>query len=324
MPKKVLVTEPIVDSVIDKLRAHFSVDVGQRGDYNSEKKLISDIPQYHAILPMLSNPITAGVLKAGEHLQIVANHAVGYNNIDVDAAHEENIYVANTPDVLTDSCAEFTIGLILAVSRRLFEAQRYLLDGKFNGWEPLGFLGKELRGSTLGIVGMGRIGQAVAQRAKAFGMDIIYHNRSQLAPETENALNASYRADIEALAEETDILTLHCPLTEETRHLVDKDILSILGEKSILVNTSRGPVVDEEALAEALHDETIGGAALDVFEGEPKVHPRLLTAPNCLLTPHIASASHETRKAIGMLAAEAIIGILEGQDPSKIPNLIQP
>lgn len=324
MPKKVLVTEPIVDSVIDKLRAHFSVDVGQRGDYNSEEKLISDIPQYHAILPMLSNPITAEVLKAGEHLQIVANHAVGYNNIDVDAAHEENIYVANTPDVLTDSCAEFTIGLILAVSRRLFEAQRYLLDGKFNGWEPLGFLGKELRTSTLGIVGMGRIGQAVAQRAKAFGMDIIYHNRSRLAPETENTFNASYRADVEALAKEADILTLHCPLTEETRHLVDDKILSLLGKKSILVNTSRGPVVDEEALAEALHEETIGGAALDVFEEEPKVHPRLLTAPNCLLTPHIASASHETREAIGMLAAEAIIGILEGQDPSKIPNLIRP
>ncbi len=324
MPKKVLVTEPIVDSVIDKLRAHFSVDVGQRGDYNSEDALIRDIPQYHAILPMLSNPITAKVLKAGEHLQIVSNHAVGYNNIDVDAAHEENIYVANTPDVLTDSCAEFTIGLILAVSRRLFEAQRYLLDGKFNGWEPLGFLGKELRTSTLGIVGMGRIGQAVAQRAKAFGMDIIYHNRSRLAPETENTCNASYRANIKRLAEEADILTLHCPLTEETRHLVNEEIISILGEKAILINTARGPVVDEEALAEALHNGTIGGAALDVFEDEPNVHPRLLTAPNCLLTPHIASASHETREAIGMLAAKAIIGILEGQDPSKIPNLIRP
>lgn len=324
MPKKVLVTEPIVDSVINKLKAHFSVDVGQRGDYNSEEALIRDIPQYHAILPMLSNPITGEVLKAGERLQIVANHAVGYNNIDVDAAHKENIYVANTPDVLTDSCAEFTIGLILAVSRRLFEAQRYLLDGKFDGWEPLGFLGKELQGSTLGIVGMGRIGQAVAQRAKAFGMDIIYHNRSRLAPETENTFNASYRANIERLAEEADILTLHCPLTDETKHLVDKEVLSILGEKAILVNTSRGPVVDEKALAEALHDGTIGAAALDVFEEEPNVHPRLLAAPNCLLTPHIASASHETREAIGMLAAEAIIGILEGQDPNKIPNLIQP
>ncbi len=324
MPKKVLVTEPIVDSVINKLQAHFSVDVGQRGDYNSEEALIRDIPQYHAILPMLSNPITAEVLKAGERLQIVANHAVGYNNIDVDAAQEENIYVANTPDVLTDSCAEFTIGLILAVSRRLFEAQRYLLDGKFDGWEPLGFLGKELQGSTLGIVGMGRIGQAVAQRAKAFGMDIIYHNRSQLSPETENTFNASYRTDIETLAEEADILTLHCPLTDETKHLVDKEVLSILGKNAILVNTSRGPVVDEKALAEALHDGTIGGAALDVFEEEPKVHPRLLTAPNCLLTPHIASASHETREAIGMLAAEAIVGILEGRDPSKIPNLIRP
>jgi glyoxylate reductase len=324
MPKRVLITEPIVDSVINKLRAHFSVDVGERGDYNSEEDLIRDIPKYHAILPMLSNPITAEVLKAGDRLQIVANHAVGYNNIDVSVAHEKNIYVANTPDVLTDSCAEFTIGLILAVSRRLFEAQRYLLDGKFDGWEPLGFLGKELRRSTLGIVGMGRIGQAVAQRAKAFDMEIIYHNRSPLKPEIEEALNASYCQDVQTLAEEADILTLHCPLTEETEHLVDEEILSLLGEKAILVNTSRGPVVDEEALTEALHSETIGGAALDVFEEEPNVHPRLLSAPNCLLTPHIASASHETREAIGMLAAEAIIGILEGKDPAKIPNLIQP
>ena len=324
MPKRVLVTEPIIPAVIEKLKQHFDVDVAERGTYNKEETLVQDIDRYHALLPMLSNPITNNVIEAGTNLEIIANHAVGYNNIDVSAAHRQNVFVANTPGVLSDSCAEFTLALMLAVSRRLVEAQQYLLDGKFNGWEPLGFLGMELRDNTLGIVGMGRIGQAVAKRARAMGMNIIYHNRNQLAAEIEHELDASYCSDIETLAEQADILSLHCPLTEETTHLIDADILSIMSEHTILINTSRGPVVDEEALAHALHNQTIGGAGIDVFEHEPNVHPKLQTAPNCLLTPHMASASHRTRKEIGMLAANAIIDILQGTAPEEITNLIRP
>ncbi|SHE82204.1 glyoxylate reductase [Fodinibius roseus] len=324
MPKRVLVTEPIIPSVIDTLKKHFEVDVGERGTYNNEQALVEDIPRYHALLPMLSNPVTEEVFRAGQRLQIVANHAVGYNNIDLEAAHRNRVHVANTPGVLTESCAEFTLGLMLAVSRRLYEAQEFLLEGNFDGWDPLGFLGMELRGSTLGIVGMGRIGQAVAKRARAMGMEILYHNRSRLPTDIEKRFEAGYCAGIESLARKADILTLHCPLTEETTHLIDGNILSLMKEEALLINTSRGPVVDEAALAHALHEGTIGGAGIDVFEKEPEVHPRLQTAPHCLLTPHIASASHKTRKDIGMLAANAVIGILQGKSPSEIPNLIQP
>lgn len=306
------------------LEEHFDVDVGERGTYNSEQALLEDIPRYDALMPMLSNPVTGKVIQAGEKLQIIANHAVGYNNIDTEAAGSRQVYVANTPGVLSDSCAEFTLALMLAVGRRLYEARRYLLGGNFDGWDPLGFLGMELQGSTLGIVGLGRIGQAVATRARALGMDIIYHNRSRLAPGKEERLGAEYCPDVATLARRADILSLHCPLTEETTHLIDESIFDLMGEEAILINTSRGPVVDEAALARALHEGVIGGAGIDVFEHEPKVHPELKTAPRCLLTPHIASASHKTREAIGLLAANAITGILQGKSPSEIPNLIQP
>jgi glyoxylate reductase len=324
MAQRVLITEPIIPSVIERLKKRYQVDVGERGIYNEEQALIDSIPEYDALLPMLSNPITEQVIAAGSNLKIIANHAVGYNNIDVNAAQSHNVAVANTPDVLTDSCAEFTIGLMLAVSRRLFEAQQYLLDGKFNNWEPLGFLGKELNGNALGIIGMGRIGTGVARRAKALGMEIIYHNRSKVNSDLEQELEAQYCSTVKELASQSDVITLHCPLTDQTHHLINEDILSLMADDTILINTSRGSVVDEEALARALHNGSIGGAGLDVFENEPELHPKLKTAPNCVRTPHIASASFQTRKAIGMLAADAIIGVLEKKPPSEIPNLIQP
>jgi glyoxylate reductase len=323
MSKRVLITEPIVPSVNEKLRERFEVDVGKRGTYNEEKALIEAVPHYDALLPMLSNPITEKVLAAGKNLKIVANHAVGFNNIDLNAAQKYNVLVANTPGVLTDSCAEFTIGLMIAVARRFFDAQRYLLDGKFDGWEPLGFLGLELQGSTLGVIGMGRIGQAVAKRAKVMGMDIIYHNRNQLPEITEEKLGAQYFEKPETVARKSDVLTLHCPLTDETQHLVDEHLLSLMKKKAILINTARGPVVDEAALADALHEERIGGAGIDVFEQEPEIHPKLKTAPNCIRTPHIASASYKTREAIGMKAANSIISVLENKPKSSIPNLIE-
>lgn len=324
MSQRVLVTEPIMPAVIEELERHFTVDVGERGTYNDEEKLVEDIPSYDAILPMLSNPITENVIAAGDKLKIIANHAVGYNNIDLETAEKHDVKVANTPGVLSDSCAEFTMGLMLAVSRHFYDAQEYLLEGKFESWEPLGFLGMELKGRTLGIIGMGRIGTAVARRAHAFEMNIAYHNRSRVSQDIEQELDATYYSSVEKLAEDSDILTLHCPLTEETHHLIDHHILSLLHDDAVLLNTSRGPVVDEAALADALHNGTIGGAGLDVFEEEPKVHPKLQNAPNCLLTPHMASASYQTREAIGMLAANAIIGVLEGKPASEIPNLIQP
>lgn len=323
MTHRVLITEPILDSVIQRLRKKFYVDVGSRGEFNDEQKLIDVMPDYDALLPMLSNPITKEVVEAGNKLKVIANHAVGYNNIDLDAAKEHNIKVANTPDVLTESSADCTMALLLATARKICDAQQYLRNGEFKGWEPLGFLGIELNGNTIGIVGMGRIGTAVARRAKAFGMDIAYHNRSPVDNKVEKELDATYVESLEKLAEKSDILSLHCPLTDDTHHLIHAEILELLPNHAIIVNTSRGAVIDEQALAEALHNNNIAGAGLDVFEEEPKVHPRLLSAPNCVITPHIASATHHSRKAIGMLAADAISGVLEGKEDSQIPNLIQ-
>lgn len=323
MAYRVLITEPIIDAVVDKLEQHFIVDVGNRGDFNSEKNLIDAIPDYDALLSMLSNPITKEVIEAGKNIKVIANHAVGYNNIDLKAAAQNNIKVANTPDVLTESSADCAMALMLATARKICEAQQYLRDGKFEGWEPLGFLGLELNGSTLGILGMGRIGKAVARRAKAFGMNIIYHNRSRVSNKQETKLEASYIESVEELAGNSDILSLHCPLTDETHHIVNEAVLSALPDHGIIINTSRGAVIDEAALAEALHDKTIAGTGLDVFEEEPKIHPNLLAAPNCVMTPHIASATRKTRKAIGMLAADAIIAVLQGKPASEIPNLIQ-
>lgn len=320
----ILITEPIPESVVSHLEEFGEVTVAAKNTYQNEEQLVEDIPGFDALLCMLSTPVTEAVLKAGDQLKIVANFAVGYDNINVEAAHKIGIKVANTPDVLTEACGDYAMGLLLALSRNFNEAEAYLRDGKFTGWEPLGFLGMELRGRTLGIIGMGRIGQAFAERAKAFGMKIIYHNRSKVDDDIQEKLSAKFIDSAHNLAEQSDVLSLNCPLTPHTHHLVDTELLSKLPNHALVVNISRGAVIDEEALAHALHHKTIGGAALDVFENEPDVHPKLLSAPNTLLLPHIASATHKTREAIGMLAANAIIGVLKGKADSEIHNLIQP
>ncbi len=319
---KVLITEPIPDKSIEFLSDRYTVEIGEKGCFQNEDALIEAIPEYHALLCMLSNPITEDVLQAGTNLKVVANFAVGYNNIDVEAATKLGIKVANTPDVLTEACGDFAMGLLMAVSRKFNEAEQYLREGQFKGWEPLGFLGMELRGKTLGIIGMGRIGQAFAHRAKAFGMNITYHNRSPLSQQEEQPLQASYIKDLDQLISTSDVVSVNCPLTPETHHLINERRLGLMQEHALLINISRGPVVDEAALAHALHNKHIAGAGLDVFEEEPKVHPHLLTAPNCTMLPHIASATFETRDAIGMLAVQAIHKILNGDDPKSITNLV--
>lgn len=320
----ILVTEPIPDTAIQYLQEHALVTIADKGMYNSEDKLAADIPEYDALLCMLSTPVSRKVLSAGKNLKVVANFAVGYDNIDVSAAHDLGIKTANTPDVLTEACGDYAMGLLLALSRKFKEAEQYLRDGNFKGWEPLGFLGMELRQRSLGIIGMGRIGQALAHRARAFGMQIKYHNRHRVDSDIEQELDAEYFEDHHELARTCDVLSLNCPLTEETHHLVDRELLQSMPDHALLINISRGAVIDEQALAQALHNSVIAGAGLDVFEEEPSVHPELLSAPNTLLLPHIASATHKTREAIGMLAAQAIVSVLQGKNDSEIPNLISP
>ncbi|MEO1022843.1 MAG: D-glycerate dehydrogenase [Bacteroidota bacterium] len=323
-PSRILVTEPIPEKVLGVLKQTGDVSIGEKGQFQEKGALEQVIESYDALLTMLSVPVSTSVIQRAKKLKIIANFAVGYNNIDVDSARAAGIKVANTPDVLTEACADFTIGLLIATTRSFIQAESALRNGAFKGWEPLGFLGMDLNGKKLGIFGMGRIGKAVAKRAQVFGLSVLYHNRSRLAPEEEKALNVEYVDNLETLASRSDILSIHCPLTPETTHRVNAEILSLLPSHACLINTSRGPIVDEEALANALHQGIIGSAGLDVYELEPHIHPKLLTAPNCTLLPHIASATHETREAIGMLAANAIRQVLSGVPDHRIPNLIRP
>ncbi|MCP2252139.1 Lactate dehydrogenase [Prauserella aidingensis] len=251
---------------------------------------------------------------AGPQLKVVANVAVGYDNIDVPALAERGVTVTNTPGVLTDATADIAFGLLLSVTRRLGEGERLLRAG--TPWSfHLGFmLGSGLQGKTLGIIGLGQIGTAMAERARAFGMSIVYTGRRRAPAEVESALDATYLPQDELLAT-ADVVSLHCPLTPQTRHLIDADALAAMKPTAFLVNTTRGPVVDEAALAAALREGTIAGAGLDVFENEPDVHPDLLDLDNVALAPHLGSATVETRTAMATLAARNVLAVLAGEPP---------
>jgi glyoxylate reductase len=319
---RVLVTEPQPGKGIDLLKARYDVTVGQRGEYDSEERLRKVIGSYDALLSCLSTPVTGDVLRAGKKLRIVSNYAVGYNNIDVEAARELGILVSNTPDVLTEATADCAFALLLGVARRMREAEDSLRADEFDGWHPFGFLGTEISGKQCGILGMGRIGRAFARRARGFGMKVLYHDTSQLSEADEKKYGAAWVDTVDELVRQSDFLSLHCPLTPETRHAINRERLAMMKPEAILINTARGPVVDEAALAEALHGKQIGGAGLDVFEKEPEVHPDLLSAPNCVLLPHIASATRETRARMSALAASSIISHLEGKPDDAIPTLV--
>ncbi|MGH7506126.1 MAG: 2-hydroxyacid dehydrogenase, partial [Longimicrobiales bacterium] len=259
---------------------------------------------------LLTDRVDAAVLDAGRDLRVVANIAVGYNNIDVEACRARGVIVTNTPNVLTNACADFTWALILGITRRLGEAERQLRRGEWKGWALDHMLGTELRGKRLGLIGVGRIGRAVAEKAPAFGMEVVYSARRAVdLPRAEHL-------PLDRLLATADLVSLHCPLTPETRHMIDQKALAKMKRSAYLINTSRGPVVDEAALAWALKQRLIAGAALDVYENEPQVHPDLLTLENVMLIPHIASATTETRTAMANLAVSNVLAVLRGDAPA--------
>lgn len=260
------------------------------------------------LLSLLTERIDAEVMDRCPDLKVISQCAAGLDNVDLEEAVRRGIAVCNTPGVLTETCAEFTWALILALSRRLAEGERMLRAGRFPGWGPLMLLGSDLHGGVLGVIGMGQIGTAVARRAEAFGMKVLYWSRSEAALGTRCH-------ELEDLLRQSDVVSLHLPLTRDTHHLLDAERLALLSPRSFLINTSRGPLVDEAALAEALLAGRLAGAALDVFEHEPAVHPDLLRCENALLTPHIASASLATRERMAGLAVENLIAVLEGRKP---------
>jgi glyoxylate reductase len=262
----------------------------------------------HALVTMLHDRVDGALLAvAGEQLRVVANVAVGYDNVDVEAARRHGVTITNTPGVLTDATADLAIALLLAITRRLGEGERLIRSRQPWAWAIDFMLGRGLRGKTLGIVGYGEIGQATAQRARAFGMEVVHTRRS---PGDDPA-----QVELGELLERSHAVSLHCPLTPETRHLIDADALARMRDDAYLVNTARGPVVDEAALAAALRDGAIAGAALDVFEHEPEVHPDLVGLENVVLVPHLGSATLETRTAMAELAAANAVAVLAGDDP---------
>jgi glyoxylate reductase len=257
---------------------------------------------------------------AGPQLKVIANYAVGYNNIDVAAATARRILVTNTPGVLTETTADLAWSLLMAAARRICESERYLRAGSWNSWGPQLFLGVDVHGQTLGIYGMGRIGQAIARRAEGFGMRILYHDVVRLAPAAEKEFGVTF-ADKPAFLAESDFITIHVPLMPETRHAFGEAEFRAMKNSAVLVNTSRGPVVDEAALAKALKSGEIFAAGLDVYENEPAVHPDLLACENAVLVPHIGSATRETRSKMAHMAAQNIVARLGGHTP---PNPVNP
>jgi glyoxylate reductase len=308
VPPQVLLTRRVPSSVLSRLEAAADVDLYEGRSAIPREELLERVAGKHGLICLLTDRIDAEVLDAaGPELRIVANIAVGYNNLDLAACRERGVVATNTPDVLTNACADFTWSLILAVTRRLGEAERQLRRGDWKGWALDHMLGTELRGKRLGLVGLGRIGRAVAEKAPAFGMSVAYTARRAADVDGAEAL------PLDRLLATSDVVSLHCPLTPETRHLIDKKALARMKRSAYLVNTARGPVVDEDALAWALKQRLIAGAALDVYEQEPVVHPDLLTLENVMLIPHIASATVETRTAMADLAVSNTLAVLSSQ-----------
>ena len=310
MKHKIIVACPIFEEVLARLREHFDVTDNQANEVWTKAEWTRKLSQHTAALTTGADPVDAEVLAACPQLKAVANMAVGYNNLDVPAMTARGIQASNTPDVLTETTADFGFALLMATARRVTESEHFLRRGEWKQWRYDMFAGTEVHGSTLGILGMGRIGQGIARRgAHGFGMKVIYHNRSRLSSEAESECKATYVSK-EELLKTADHVVLVVPYSPASHHTIGAAELSLMKPTATLINIARGGIVDDAALAVALRERRIAAAGLDVFEGEPKVHPDLLTVPNVVLTPHIASASVATRMAMATLAANNLISYL--------------
>jgi glyoxylate reductase len=320
--KKIYVTRAIPEEGINILQEKgYELDISSKDGVLAKDELLEalKVKEYDAVLCLLTDTIDGEIFDAVPSAKIFANYAVGYNNIDVDAAKERGVFVTNTPGVLTDTVAEFACSMICAITKRIPEADVFTRQLKYEGWAPKLFLGADLKGKTLGVLGAGRIGSGVATRMqKGFGMNVVYYD---IKPNEilEGEIEATYSDSVEAVLKEADVVTVHVPLLESTTHLMNAERLEIMKPTAYLVNTSRGPVIDEAALVEALKNGVIRGAALDVYENEPALASGLQELENVIITPHIASATLETRGNMSRIAAENIIAHLDGNEP---PNLV--
>ncbi|WP_337874286.1 D-glycerate dehydrogenase [Exiguobacterium sp.] len=315
MKKRIYITRRLPEEAVAPLREHYDVHMWEHeGQSVPRDVLLEEASSAHALWTMLSDTIDREVFERATNLEVVSNLAVGYNNIDLNAAKEKGVIVTNTPDVLTETTADLTFGLMMMTARRLGEAERDLRAGEWKSWLPMGYVGMDLYQAKLGIIGMGRIGEAVARRARGFDMDVLYHNRTR-RHESESMYGFTY-ADLDELLTQSDFVVVLAPLTDETRGMLGAEEFAKMKETSIFINVARGEIIDEQALYEALKSKKIWGAGLDVFTKEPVDldHP-LLTLPNVTTLPHIGSASIRTRLAMMALNRDAIVNVLEGKEP---------
>jgi len=310
----ILISRLLPEEALALARSRAAVDVHEADKPLERSELVARLRGRQGLVCLITDTIDVPLLDACPGLKVVSNVAVGFNNIDVAAATQRGVVVTNTPDVLTETTADFAWTLLMATARRVVEADRYVREGKFTQWEFMLLLGGDIHGKTLGIVGFGRIGRAMARRALGFNMRVLYQDAVAADAATEKELRAT-RVDTATLLRESDFVTLHTPLLPETQHLINAQSLRTMKKTAYLVNASRGPVVDEAALAHALKEGRIAGAGIDVFEREPEVHPALIGLPNVVLAPHIASASSDTRVKMAMLAVDNCLAVLEGRTP---------
>jgi len=317
---KVLLTRTLPAQGMDLLEGHCDLDVNREDRVMSREALKEKIKDKDGLICLLTDTIDAAIIARALRLKIIANYAVGFNNIDLVEASKRKIPVTNTPDVLTEATADLTFGLLISIARRIVEADRFLHAGRFKGWAPELLLGADIYGKILGIIGMGRIGRAVAKRARGFDMKIIYNDAQRLPATLESEYGAQYRT-LRELLRESDFVSIHAPLNDRTHHLISDNEFRIMKNTAYLVNAARGTIVDEKALVKALEEKEIAGCGLDVYENEPSVAAELLHMPNALLVPHIGSASIETRAKMSLMVAENIVAVLVNHKrPANIVN----
>jgi len=319
MKNRVLITKRIYPEAVDVLKQHAEVDYVDSDDGLAAEELLRRVQGKQAVVSQLTDRFDAGVIEKLDGVRSISNVAVGFDNIDVAAATRKGILVTNTPDVLTDTTADFAFALLMAAARRVVEGHHYVHSGQWRKWYIDLLVGHDIHHRTIGIFGMGRIGQAMARRAGGFSMRVLYHDAMRAPEALEKSLGLEY-VSAEDLLRQSDFISVHVPLLPETRKMIGAAQLRMMKATAILVNTSRGPVVDEAALAEALDRKIIAGAGLDVFEQEPNVHPLLLKLENVVLAPHIASASIDTRRNMSLMAAENALSALDGRRPANLLN----
>lgn len=319
MRPKVLVTRELPREALERLAKHCDVDLNDEDRPLTRDELKRRIRDKDGILSMLTDQIDGELMDAAPNLKVISNYAVGFNNIDVKEATRRGIPVTNTPGVLTESTADLTWALIMDVARRVSEGDRVTRAGRWPGWSPMWMLGQDVHGSTLGIVGMGRIGKAVARRARGFDMQVIYYSRTRLPEEEERSLRVSYRP-LPELLRQADFVSLHAPYSEETHHLIGPAELAMMKSTAFLINTARGPLVDEQALVRVLREGQIAGAGLDVYEREPELAEGLAELDNVVLSPHLGSSTWGTRLRMAKVAVENLLAPLQGKRPPHLVN----